>query len=202
MLHETDNNWQFCLGDYNRDGFLDLYYIAKRNTGSHSTELHILSGKNNFKGFLLHTGTGLHETDENWKFCLGDYNGDGHLDLYCICKRNNNSKTTEVHVLGHNSNFKNFLLHSCTKLHETDGNWDFGITGKHLCCISKRGNGTHSTEVHVLDGNNNFQNYIIQKGTNLHETGSNFAFYVYRNTLFAFSKEGQSNSTEVHCLSI
>ena len=202
VLHETDNNWQFCLGDYNRDGFLDLYCIAKRNTGSHSTELHILSGKNNFKGFLLHTGTGLHETDENWKFCLGDYNGDGHLDLYCICKRNNNSKTTEVHVLGHNSNFKNFLLHSCTKLHETDGNWDFGITGKHLCCISKRGNGTHSTEVHVLDGNNNFQNYIIQKGTNLHETGSNFAFYVYRNTLFAFSKEGQSNSTEVHCLSI
>lgn len=56
-LHETDGNWQFCLGDYSHDGCLDLYCIAKRNTGSHSTEVHILSGKSNFSEFILHTGT-------------------------------------------------------------------------------------------------------------------------------------------------
>ena len=71
-LHETDGIWQFCLGDYNKDGCLDLYCICKRTTGSHTTEVHILSGKNNFNSFLLHTGTKLHETDDNWKFCLGD----------------------------------------------------------------------------------------------------------------------------------
>ena len=201
-LHETDGNWQFCLGDYNRDGHLDLYCIAKRNTGSHSTEVHILSGKNNFQSFLLHTVTGLHETDDNWKFCLGDFNGDGHLDLYCICKRNTGSHTTEVHVLGGKNNFKNFLLHAGTGLHETGENWDFCVSGKNLCCISKKYTGTESSEIHILDRNNNFSNFILHTGTQLHETGDDFAFYAYGNTLFAFSKQGGSNSTEVHGLSL
>jgi hypothetical protein len=201
-LHETDGNWQFCLGDYNHDGCLDLYCIAKRNTGSHSTEVHILSGKSNFSEFILHTGTILHETDENWKFCLGDYNNNGCLDLYCIPRRNTNSKSTEVHVLSGKENFQNFLLHTGTKLHETDENWDFGLSGKNLCCIAKRGTGTRTTEVHISNGNNNFQDFLLQTGTDLHETGKDFCFYAYGDTLFAFSKNGASNSTEVHCLSI
>ena len=201
-LHETDGNWQFCLGDYNRDGHLDLYCINKRNTGSHTTEVHILSGRNNFQSFLLHTGTGLHETDDNWKFALGDFNGDGHLDLYCICKRNNGTRTTEVHILGGRNNFQDFIMHTGSGLHETGENWDFGVSGKNLVCISKSGTGTKTTEVHTLDGNNNFQNFLLHTGTKLHETGDDFAFYVYGDTLFAFSKQGGSNSTEVHCLSI
>ena len=201
-LHETDGNWQFCLGDYNHNGCLDLYCIAKRNTGSHSTEVHILSGKSNFSKFILHTGTILHETDENWKFCLGDYNNNGCLDLYCIPRRNTGSKSTEVHVLSGKENFQKFLLHTGTKLHETDENWDFGLSGKNLCCIAKRGTGTRTTEVHISNGNNNFQDFLLQTGTDLHETGKDFCFYAYGDTLFAFSKNGASNSTEVHCLSI
>lgn len=201
-LHETDGNWQFCLGDYNKDGHLDLYCIGKRNTGSHSTEVHILSGRSNFQNFLLHTGTKLHETDDNWKFALGDYNGDGCLDLYCICKRNTGSHTTEVHILGGKNNFQNFIMQTGSKLHETGENWDFGVSGKNLCCICKNSNGSKSTEMHILNGQNCFQNFILQTGTKLHETGEDFAFYVYGNTLYAFSKQGNSNSTEVHCLHI
>ena len=160
-LHETDGIWQFCLGDYNRDGCLDLYCICKRTTGSHTTEVHILSGKNNFNSFLLHTGTKLHETDDNWKFCLGDFNGDGHLDLYCICKKNTGSKTTEVHILSGRDNFQSFLLHTGTKLHETDDNWDFGLCGRNLCCIPKSGTGSRSTEIHILNGDNCFQNFLL-----------------------------------------
>ena len=199
-LHETNENWQFCLGDYNRDGHLDLYCIAKRNTGSHSTEVHILSGKDNFQSFLLHTGTKLHETDDNWKFSLGDFNGDGALDLYCIAKRNTGSHTTEVHILSGKDNFQNFIMQTGTGLHETGENWDFCVSGKNLCCISKRNTGSKTTEIHILNGNNNFQNFVVQTGTKLHETGDDFAFYAYRDTLFAFSKQGPSNSTEVHCL--
>ena len=201
-LHETDGIWQFCLGDYNRDGCLDLYCICKRTTGSHTTEVHILSGKNNFNSFLLHTGTKLHETDDNWKFCLGDFNGDGHLDLYCICKKNTGSKTTEVHILSGRDNFQSFLLHTGTKLHETDDNWDFGLCGRNLCCVPKSGTGSRSTEIHILNGDNCFQNFLLQTGTKLHETGKDFAFYIYGNRLFAISKNGGSNSTEIHCLSI
>ena len=201
-LHETDENWQFCLGDYNRDGYLDLYCINKRNTNSHSTEVHILSGRENFQSFLLHTGTRLHETDNNWKFALGDFNGDGFLDLYWICKRNTGSHTTEVHILGGINNFQNYIMQTPTGLHETGENWDFGVSGKNLVCISKRGTGSKTTEIHILNGQNNFQNFLLQTGTKLHETGDYFAFYVYGDTLFAFSKQGNSNSTEVHCVSI
>lgn len=81
ILHKTGENFSFLLGDYNHDGNLDLYAIIKTQTGSRSTEVHILSGKNNFQSWLLQTGTILHETGNNWVFLLGDYNHDGHLDL-------------------------------------------------------------------------------------------------------------------------
>ena len=36
-LHETDKNWAFALGTNN-----DLFAIKKRNTGTNSTEVHII----------------------------------------------------------------------------------------------------------------------------------------------------------------
>ena len=61
--------------------------------------MHILNGENNFQNYLFQCQTALGETDGNWQFCLGDYNGDGCLDLYCIFKRNTGSHSTEVHIL-------------------------------------------------------------------------------------------------------
>jgi hypothetical protein len=51
---------------------LDLYGIAKSGTGTHSSEVHVLSGGDNFQTWLLHTGTGLSETgtDDAWEFGL------------------------------------------------------------------------------------------------------------------------------------
>ena len=211
-LHKTGNSFEFLVGDFNRNGKADVYCISKSGTSSKTTEVHVMNGENNYQNFLLQTGTALHETNENWQFCLGDYNRDGHLDLYCIAKRNTGSHSTEVHILSGKDNFQSFLLHTGTKLHETDimqtgtglhetgENWDFCVSGKNLCCISKRNTGSKTTEIHILNGNNNFQNFVVQTGTKLHETGDDFAFYAYRDTLFAFSKQGPSNSTEVHCL--
>ena len=201
-LHETDGNWQFCLGDYNNNGYLDLFCISKKNTGSNSTEIHILSGKDDFNSFLLQTGTSLHETDNTWKFGLGDFSGDGYLDLYCIKKSNTSSGLTEVHILGGKSNYKSFIFQGETALHETGENWDFGVWNDDLYCIAKSGTGSHSTEVHVLCKDSNFKKFILQTGTQLHETGNDFAFDVYDDKLFAFSKQGQSNSTEVHCINV
>ena len=50
-VEEADSD--FCLGDFNHDGYLDLFYIKKNKTGSNSTEVHILSGKSNFQDFIL-----------------------------------------------------------------------------------------------------------------------------------------------------
>ena len=207
-LHETGNNWTFLLGDYNHDGCLDLYAICKNQTGSKSTEVHILSGKNNFQSWLLNTGTILHETDDNWDFCLGDYNNDGNLDLYAIAKRNTGSKSTEVHILSGKNNFQSWLLNTGTILHETDDNWAFGVSNytgqgnKDLYCIAKRCTGSKSTEIHILNGSNNFKSWLLQTGTKLHETGKNFSFCAHENSLFVIKKEGGSNSTEVHCLNV
>ena len=208
VLHETGNNWIFLLGDYNHDGCLDLYSINKNQTGSKSTEVHILSGKNNFQSFLLHTGTILHETDENWDFCLGDYNNDGSLDLYAIGKKNTGSRSTEVHILSGKNNFQSFLLNTGTILHESDGNWAFGVSNyaghgnKDLYCIAKNCTGSKSTEVHILNGSNNYQSWLLQTRTKLHETGETFCFFAYGNSLYAIKKNGGSNSTEVHCLNV
>ena len=53
-LHQTDTTWTFGVGDYNADGKLDLYAINQSGTGSNTTEIHILSGADNFQTFLLH----------------------------------------------------------------------------------------------------------------------------------------------------
>jgi len=192
-----------------------LYAISKSGTGSKTTEVHILNGANNFQSFLLHTGTALHETGDTFDFALGDYNGNGILDLYAISKSGTGSKTTEVHVLNGADNFQSFLLHTGTALHETGNTFqfllgDYNRNGKlDLYAISKSGTGSKTTEVHVLNGANNFQSFLLHTGTVLHETGDNFQFLLgdyNRNgkpDLYAISKSGTgSKTTEVHVLQI
>ena len=184
ILHKTGDSFSFLLGDYNHDGCLDLYAISKSQTSSKSTEVHILSGKNNYRSWLLQTGTKLNETGNNWVFLLGDYNHDGFLDLYAIKKNQTDSKSTEVHILSGKNNFQSWLLQTRTILHETDDNWDFCLgdynnDGKlDLFTIKKNHTGSKSTEVHILSGSNNFQSWLLQTGTILHETGSNWVFGV------------------------
>ena len=53
-----------------------------------------------FRKFILHTGTPLHETDDTFDFAMGDWNQDGRPDLLAIKKKKNtSSKSTEVHLL-------------------------------------------------------------------------------------------------------
>jgi hypothetical protein len=41
-LHQTDQTFDFDLGDWNNDRVWDLIAIKKSNTGTQSTEVHIL----------------------------------------------------------------------------------------------------------------------------------------------------------------
>lgn len=217
-LHQTGSNysWQFQVGDYNRDGHADLFAIAKQG-GSGTTEVHVLNGADGFKSYLLNVASALHQTgsDNSWMFRLGDYNRDGVLDLYSI-GRNGGSGRTEVHVLDGATNFRSFLTNIATALHRTgsDGSWDFALGDVNrdgfsdLFAISKLGLGSGTTELHVLNGANGFQSYLLNTATALHHTGSTNG-WVFKTAdfdsngyvdVYAINKQGGSSRTEVHVL--
>jgi len=212
-LHETDQTFAFAMADWDRDGTPDLVAIKKSNTGTHSTEVHVLSGASGFQQFVLQTGTALHETDQTFDFALTDWDGDGIPDLVAIKKSNTGTHSTEVHVLSGASGFQQFILQTGTALHETDQTFAFAMTdwdrdGKpDLVAIKKSNTGTHSTEVHVLSGASGFQQFLLQTGTALHETDQTFAFGLQdwdRDGVPDLVAVKQSNtgtsSTEVHVL--
>ena len=95
------------MADWNYDGVQDLVGIKKAATGTASTEVHVVSGRANFREFLLQTGTALHETDGTWSFSLSHWDdipyppraqplGNGY-DLVGIKK--SGAPTAEVHIL-------------------------------------------------------------------------------------------------------
>jgi hypothetical protein len=193
-LHETDDTVTFALASNN-----DLFVIKKSHTGTHTTEVHVLSSGSHYQTFSLHTGTALHETDDTFEFLLAQ-----NKDLFVIKKSNTGSHTTEVHVLSASSNYQQFSLHTATALHETDASSSFVLAPNNdLFVIQKNNTGTHSTEIHVLSASSNYQQFVLQTGTALHETDITFEFAIAQNRdLFAIKKSGtESCSTEVHVLS-
>jgi hypothetical protein len=65
----SDNSWDFKLGDYNKDGIVDLYAIYKMG-GSGFTEAHVMDGKVNFATYISHVATVLPQggTDSAWEY--------------------------------------------------------------------------------------------------------------------------------------
>src|SRR5262249_62134756 len=95
-----DGNGDFVLADFDRDGIPDLYFIKRRNTGSNSIEVHVLSGASNYQQFTLHTGTPLAPAqDGNGDFGVAVFDCDGIADLYFVQRRNAGSNSIELHVL-------------------------------------------------------------------------------------------------------
>jgi hypothetical protein len=213
ILPETDGTFEFAMTDWNGDKSLDLVAIKKNGTDTGQTEVHILSGKAQYKAFLLQTRTALPPTDSTFKFLMGDWNNDGRDDLIAVRKSNTGSHSVEVHILSAATKFQTYILQTGTALHEVDDSFDFILTDWNgdrcldLVAIKKRGGETSSTEVHILSGALNFRNYMLQTGTTLHPTDDRFAFQVAprrsndRSDLFVIKKRGTgTNTTEVHIL--
>jgi hypothetical protein len=183
-LPETYGNYEFALADWNSDHYYDLIAIKKSSTGTGRTEVHILSGKDNFKTYLLQTGTALHTTDLSWAFVLADWDRKGRPDLIGIKKSNTGSGRTEVHILSGESGFQRFVLQAATALPQipTLENWTFVVNEWNndgvpdLIGVKRSNTGTGKTEVHALSGASNFQRFFIQTGTALGPTGIDWTF--------------------------
>lgn len=212
--HRTGDEYTFRVGDWDGDGRPDLIGIKKNGTGTHSLEVHVLSGSNVFRSFILRTGTPQHEVFYNYDFEVADWNQDGRVDLILIKKFGTGTFSTEVHILSGADNFQRNLLSTGTPQHETGDSYEFEMADvdqdrrPDLVIIKKNGTGTGRTEVHVLSGASNFQNFILHSGTALHETWGEYTFEVAdwnrdgRADLIAVKKYGTgTNSMEMHVLS-
>lgn len=147
-------------------------------------------------GFVLQTGTTLHETGDEWDFALAS-----NRDLFAIGKRGTGSGTTEIHVLSAASNYQHFSLQTGTALHETNEEWHFDVApNRDIFAIQTQGQ--TSTEIHVLSAASSYGQFSLQTGTALHKTDADdWRFAVAPNRdLVVIKMQGQS-STEVHILS-
>ncbi len=88
-LHETGKNFDFGVLPNG-----DVVAIKKSQTGSNSTEVHILDARSNYKRFKLQTGTALHETGSNFDFGVLP-----NRDVVAIKKSRTDSGSTEVHII-------------------------------------------------------------------------------------------------------
>lgn len=209
-------NWAFGFADWDRDGIPDFFAIKKQNTGTNTTEVHILSGASNFQQWLLHTGTALGQAGSNWIFRLGDFDRDGIPDLIGVLLNTTGSNSTELHILSGSSNFQQRILEVGTPLGETDpAQWDFALADidrdgiPDLLGLLTTHTRTFSTEIHALSGASNYQSWLMRVGTPLGNTSlGQFVFALgdwnsdQAPDLFAVVKYSTgSGATEVHVLS-
>ena len=180
VLENYDEKWEFKIGKYEK-GKPALFCIKKNNTESKTTEIHILNGDNEYQTFLLRTNTVLQETDDNWDFVVDNYNKSELADVYCIHKKNTQSKKTEIEILVGDGCYQSFLPPKIiTALHETDNNWEFLLRDYNkdgnldLYCINKNGE-NNSTEVKILSGVSGFQEFILDIKLDLYSI-DNFQF--------------------------
>ena len=182
ILHSTGNNFEFLMGDYNHDGYLDLYCIKKWSTGSKSVEVHILSGKSNYKKWLLQTKTPHPEVDEKTTFLLGDYNRDGTLDLYCVQKRGNPSGKIYLNILKGSSKYTEWIMNVATCVNEVGNNVDFDIgdfVGDNmpdLYCIKNNKKGPIKVDITIIKAKDNYQSLLMETGSYLDIGGDNCSF--------------------------
>lgn len=188
----------------------DIGCIRKANADEF-TQINILDRYTNFATFSLEMQLPLGETNNgSWDFVMADYNHDGIKDLYCILRSGGTNKT-EVHILDGASDYQTYLMHTATALDATDADWSFSVADYNndgtndLFCINKAGD-SGPTEMHILNGANNFAGWLYQGNTGIGTLNSTYSVLVGKYDgdtipdLYIIQRVGGSNTTEVHIL--
>ena len=155
------------MGDINRDGAMDLVVVMHQNTGSGMTEVRVLDGASTYGNILGNfvTPDGLHGA-EGIDYALGDVNRDGKLDLISILQQYSPSGKTEVRVLDGAADFKNWVggwvtpdgWHSSKDASYVSGDTN-GDGAVDLVQVLHGKTPSGRTEVRILDGRSNFQQW-------------------------------------------
>lgn len=167
----SGNDYDYGVGDYDRDNILDLYAIKRKNAASGTTEVHVLNGATKFKFYLVQTATPLSLAMNDFVFSVKDMDNNGIPDLYCIKTANAASSRNEVHVLNGDTKYKNFKQQTATiqKLNTkdfvyipADYEWDAFID---LFAVQTSGTISNFTEVNILNGRFGYTGYRMQVPT-------------------------------------
>lgn len=188
----------FKIGDFNNDGYEDIYVILKNELGL--IEVHVLDGYNNYISTIYNVTTNLDYRNANWNFQIGDYNRDGFDDLYCIKEIDNNN--FEVHILDGKNNFQTFLLQKKLPINKFKNNQDFSIgdyNGDHIFDLYYINKYDDNIKVQVLDGLNDYNKFLLNKEVRFEDIGEILRFGVEDyNTdgvpdIYCFKKENDDN---------
>lgn len=88
VLEETGAPWSFAVASNG-----DLFVIKQQHTGSHSTEVHVLSAADNYQSFRSHTATPIDALDSSWVVLVTSARG-----LMGLKKSHTETRSTEVHI--------------------------------------------------------------------------------------------------------
>lgn len=210
---ENAKKWlESAKTDKNVQELFRKMFIANEGLGEQEEEVDLQSDV--FKT-VLEVPTVLDETTEQVRLLMGDSKKEGPPDLIAIKRTATFNRSAVAHVLSGTSNYRDFDLIIATPARETmTTQMDFTLTdwdgdgSLDLVMIKKNYTGTNSTEVHITSGKSNYQHWMLEVGTILHETDETFTFAMgkrdanSRPDLFAIKKSRTtSRSTEVHILS-
>lgn len=99
---------EYTLGDYNSDGYPDLYEVVMNGTGSSKQEIYLING-NGFGSYLTSwvTIAGMVPTTQV-RLTMGDYNADSKPDLYEVYLNGTGSSHIEIYTLN-GTNFASYV---------------------------------------------------------------------------------------------
>ncbi len=180
-LIQTDQTWEFALGDLNKDGKQDIWAF-NRNPGGDHVVVHVLDGANPYH-YLQASAIALPGVNQDWDFELGDLSHDRVPDIWAI---NRNTSGIGGHTVVHVINGANWGLYvnvGNIVLPPTDANWDFEVADYNgdgtpdIYAINRQDAGSNSTAVHVINGAN-WGQYLLNTGTALIRADQTWSFAV------------------------
>jgi hypothetical protein len=118
-LPKTDQNWQFALGDWDRDGQPDLFAVQTTGAASGQVEIHILSGASKFQTEILHVDT-LIAVKTPVDVSVADWTGDGIPDVVLAYRNQPGINNLTVVVLRGDQGFKQALPDLPANLSDAD----------------------------------------------------------------------------------
>jgi hypothetical protein len=102
--------WAFSMCDWDQDGKPDLAVIKRRENGTRSTEVFILSSSSGYQQRIQETGTGYQECPDSTGFLMLDWDMDGIPDLCAIHRSATGTGEVELHIFSGRSVFKDAIF--------------------------------------------------------------------------------------------